>query len=144
MATSVGSTGGTGNSGSTGTTTSGFSALTSEQFINVMIKQLQQQDPFKPQDSSALLEQISSIRNIESQVNLQDSLKNLVLQNQIVSAGNMIGKLVRGLDDSSNQVNGIVTAVRVVEGKAVLELDSGKTLKVNNVTAISNASGQAA
>jgi flagellar basal-body rod modification protein FlgD len=131
-----------------GSTTSGggaagsanrFSELSSEEFIQVMITQLQQQDPFKPQDSSALLEQISSIRNIESQISLQDALKGLVFQNQIASAGNLIGKTVLGLDESNNQVEGKVTSVRVADDKVMLELDSGQTLELNRVTAITEA-----
>ena len=134
----------TGSATSKSNLPSGFSQMTSEDFVNVMIKQLQTQDPFKPQDSSALLEQISSIRNIESQVSMQSSLKDLVLQNQIAGAGNLIGKTVQGLDDTNNQVSGVVTAVRVKDNKAILELDSGHILQVNRVTAMTNTTPAAA
>ena len=45
---------------------SGFGALDSEEFLNIMFTELQNQDPFEPNDSSALLEQLNSIRSIES------------------------------------------------------------------------------
>jgi len=116
----------------------GFGELSSEEFIRVMLTELSNQDPFDPQDSSALLEQMSSLRNIESQLALQEQLSDLVLQNQIAAAGGMIGKVVSGLNDSNAAVDGLVTSVRVVNGKAILELDTGQSLAMDRVTVISN------
>lgn len=121
----------------TSSTGSGFSTLGSDEFIKIMISELTHQDPFKPQDSSALLEQMSSLRNIESQLSLQEKLESLVLQNQLSSAGGLIGKVIEGLDANNNDVTGLVTSVRVENGKAVLELDSGKQLAMDRVTRIS-------
>ena len=128
---------------SVGTTeqASGFAALGSDEFIKIMLSELTQQSPFDPQDSSALLEQLSSLRNIESQISLQEQLEDLVLQNQISAAGGLIGKVVTGLDSQNNQVQGLVTSVRVQDGKAILELDSGKTLSMSRVTEISELPG---
>ena len=84
-----------------------------------------------------MLEQLSSLRNIESQTSLQDSLKSLVQQNQISSAGAMIGKSVEGLDASNNKITGLVTSVRVTDNKALLELDNGKSLEMSRVTQVS-------
>lgn len=114
----------------------GFGSLRSEDFIKVMIAELANQDPFQPQDSSALLEQLSSLRNIESQLSLQQQIGNLVLQNQIASAGGMIGKLVAGRDESNDSVAGLVTSVRVQENKVYLELDTGRQLPMHRVMQI--------
>ena len=50
--------------------TSRFTELSSEEFIKIIFTELQNQDPFKPNDSSALLEQLNSIRSIESDIEL--------------------------------------------------------------------------
>jgi flagellar basal-body rod modification protein FlgD len=115
--------------------------LNSTEFINVLITELTNQDPFAPNDSQAILEQLSSLRNIESQLSLQKQLESLVLQNQIAQASGMIGKLVEGLDTQNNQLTGNVTSVRVVDGKAILELDTGKALPMDRVTRITDSSG---
>lgn len=125
-----------GNSTSASSVANSFASLTSDEFVKVMLSELSNQDPFKPQDSAALMEQFSSLRNIESQLQLQTQLQNLVLQNQISTAGGMIGKLVLGLDDSNQQVLGLVSSVRVASGKVLLELDSGKELAMDRVTQI--------
>lgn len=115
-----------------------FGNLSSEDFVKVMIQELANQDPFEPQDSGALLEQLSSLRNIESQLSLQEQIGALVLQNQIASAGGLIGKLVTGLDAGNDQVTGQVQSVRVADGNVLLELDSGKELAMDRLTQIAD------
>ena len=116
-----------------------FAELTSQEFVEVLFSELTNQDPFNPQDSQALLEQLSSLRNIESQLSLQKQLETLVLQNQLSSAGGLIGKEVAGLDANNDAVRGVVTSVRVQDGKAQLELDSGKLLSIDRLTEIADA-----
>jgi len=134
---SAGAIGGAGAATATGT--GAFGAIKTEDFIKILVSELSNQDPFQPQDSAALLEQLSSLRNIESQLGLSEQLESLVLQNQVSSASGMIGKLVSGLDDANNDVQGVVSSVRVQDGKAVLELNTGKTLSMDRVTEIANA-----
>jgi flagellar basal-body rod modification protein FlgD len=128
-----------GASAGAGAAVNRFGDLSSEDFIKVMISELSKQDPMNPQDSSKLLEQFSSLRNIESQLSLQQQLQTLVLQNQVSSAGGLIGKMVAGLDESNTNVVGTVSSVIVQNGKAYLELDSGKILSMDRVVQIADA-----
>jgi len=116
--------------------TGAFGQLKSEDFIKVMIAELSNQDQFEPQDSSALLEQLSSLRNIESQLSLQDQIGSLVLQNQVASAGGMIGKLVSGRNDKNDAVEGVVKSVRVQNGSVLLELNNAQTVSMDRITEI--------
>ena len=54
------------------TPTSQFSEMTSEDFIKIMFTELTNQDPFQPNDSQALLEQINTIRSIEADIAMSD------------------------------------------------------------------------
>jgi len=115
-----------------------FSDLTSEEFIKVMLSELTNQDPFEPQDSQALLEQFSSLRNIESQLALQEQLENLVAQNQVASASGMIGKFIEGVNSNNDQVAGRVSSIRVQDGKPILQLETGQTVPLERVTTITD------
>lgn len=119
-----------------------FADMSSEDFIKVLFTELKNQDPLDPQDSGKLLEQLSSIRNIESQLSLQESLKQLVMQNQVASAGNLIGRMVQGLDEMNNRVEGLVSSVRVTQDKIILELDTGEALPLNRVSHIAEMKGE--
>ncbi len=117
--------------------------LKAEDFIKMMITQLQNQDPMEPAKNSELLAQMSQIGSLQSSTALQSSLSSMVLQNQIGGAGNLLGKTVQGLDKNNETVAGVVNSVRVEKDKVMLELDSGKSLALDRVTQISPASGGA-
>ena len=119
-----------------GETANPYAELDSGEFMDLLLTELQNQDPFEPTDTQALMDQVSSLRNIESDLALQESLNNLALSNSLSSAGSMIGKIVTGLDLQNDSISGAVRSVRVVDGKAELELDSGRTLKLERVTEI--------
>src|SRR3954454_2116272 len=102
----------------------------------MMITQLQNQDPMEPAKNDQLLAQMSQIGQLQASTQLQDSLKGLVLQNQISSAATLIGKSVQGMDDNNNTVGGLVNSVRVQTDGVSLELDNGQSLALGRVTAI--------
>lgn len=120
-----------------------MSELKAEDFIKMMITQLQNQDPMEPAKNSELLAQMSQIGSLQSSTTLQESLKGIVLQNQIGGAGNLLGKSVQGLNDRNETVKGVVNSIRVEHDKVMLELDSGKTLAMDRVTHIGAAPGPA-
>jgi len=113
--------------------------LQTDDFIKMMLTQLQNQDPLEPAKNQEILAQMSQIGQLQTATQLQDTLKGLTLQNQLGSAGNLIGKLVQGLDENNDNVVGLVDSVRVENNQVFLELDSGKTLPMANVTAIAAA-----
>src|SRR5580765_8346202 len=120
------------------------SALKTEDFISMMVTQLQNQDPTDPVKNQDLLAQMSQIGQLQSATSLQDSLKSLVLQGSLGAAGNLIGKMVEGQDDQGDKMNGLVSSVRVVDGNVQLELDNGKALAVDQVNAIAGTPTQTA
>lgn len=115
--------------------------LKSEDFIKMMLTQLQNQDPLEPAKNEQLLTQMSQIGQLQASTQLQSSLKDLVLQNNLSSAGSMIGKLVEGVDEVGDQLTGLVTSVRVENGQIFLEMDNGKRMPMTGIRNI--ASGNA-
>lgn len=115
-----------------------FAEVTSEEWLGIILEELSNQDPFEPNDTSATLEQLNSLRSIESDLSLQDQLESLVLQNSIGQAGSLIGKQVEGLGTDGLNVTGLVDSVRVVEGKSQLQLQNGSTVEFGNVTNVAN------
>ena len=110
--------------------------LKTEDFIRMMITQLQNQDPLEPAKNQELLAQMSQIGQLQSTTSLQESLKGMVLQNQIGSASALIGKTVQGLDGQDEPVTGLVNSVKVGADGVSLELDNGKSLLLSRVTQI--------
>lgn len=110
--------------------------LEASDFINMMITQLQNQDPTEPTKSADLLAQMSQIGSLQSSTDLQSSLKKMTLQNSVSNAASMIGKTVSGKDVDGTDMNGIVTSVKVVDGAISLQLDSGKSMSMDNILSV--------
>jgi flagellar basal-body rod modification protein FlgD len=129
---------------STGSTsTSGGYNLKPEDFIKMMVTQLQNQDPMQPTSNQDLLAQMSQIGQLETSTQLQTVLQGLALQTQIGSASSLIGKSVQGMDANNNTIQGLVTSVKVQSDGVSLELDNGQALSLSRVTAISSGSSSA-
>ncbi len=141
---STSSTTGSGYAGSSSTGNSSTAnsklALTPTDFINMMITQLKNQDPTQPTSNADLLQQMSQIGQLQSQQSLQTNLQSMVLQNQISSASNFIGKRVSGLDTTNHTVNGVVDSVHIENGGVNLNLDNGSTLALSNLTDVDSGS----
>lgn len=113
-----------------------FNEMSSEDFIRVIFTELQNQDPLNPSDTTAVLEQLNSIRSIESDINLINKLESLVTENQLASASSMLGSFVGGLTDDAQRVAGFVISVVRQGDEIAVELDSGYFINVNNVETV--------
>jgi flagellar basal-body rod modification protein FlgD len=133
---SITSAAGVGGGGGSVGASSGFGGMDSEEFVKIIFTELQNQDPFSPNDSSALLEQLNSIRSIESDMALTSQLESIVFQNQLAGASNLIGRYVQGMAEGGNRVDGRVISV-IRQGDAIgLELDSGWIIEADQVELI--------
>lgn len=110
-----------------------YSGLQTDEFIKIMFTELSNQDPFKPNDSAAMLEQISSIRQIQSDIDMGAKLESLVTQNQLAGASGLIGKLISGISQDNDRVVGLVVSVSRTDAGPVLNLDDGSRVPFSNV-----------
>ena len=116
-------------------------ALTGEDFFKLLIAQLSNQDPLEPTSNQELLQQISSIRDIELSTTLTESLKSLTHQQRYASAAGLIGNYVTGRADADDQTalrpEGVVVGVRFLpDGRALLQLDSGTELALEQIETV--------
>ncbi|CAG0999591.1 hypothetical protein PHYC_02787 [Phycisphaerales bacterium] len=107
---------------------SGFSAMTSDDFAKIIFTELTKQDPLSPSDTNALIQQISGIRSIQSNLDLTSKLESLVSQNEFAGAATLIGKQATGLSAEGSRVSGLVKSVSNSREGAVLSLEGGGTL----------------
>ncbi|MBS0196849.1 MAG: hypothetical protein JSR77_08830 [Planctomycetes bacterium] len=111
----------------------GFSSVTSEQFSKIIFTELSRQDPLAPNDTNALLQQISTLRSIQADTDLTDRLKSLVTQNQFASATGMIGKRVSGVSEENERVSDLVSGVTRTDNGPILTLASGARMRMSNL-----------
>ncbi|KAA0216640.1 MAG: hypothetical protein DYG94_09000 [Leptolyngbya sp. PLA3] len=118
--------------------TSAFSALTSKEFVEIMFTELTNQDPFEPNDSQAMLDQLSSLRSIESDIQLGERLDKVSQRTEFAAASQMIGKLVSGISETSSQVVDVVFSVSQTDEGPVLNLMNGQRVRMDNLIEVTN------
>ena len=143
---SVSSTSSTSSSGGSSSTTRTLPQknLSATDFINLMVTQLQNQDPLQPTDSSQLLSQMSQIGQLQASTSLQTTLSQIMMQNQLTSAGNLIGKHVTGMDAQGNTFKGVVNSVKMKSDGVYVELDTNQELSLSQVNTIDGNASTAA
>lgn len=112
------------------------------EFLQVMIAELTNQDPLNPMDNTQLVQQIGSIREIAATDKLTGSLEQVQSGQSMTTAGALIGKKVSALTDDAENIEGIVERVSI----AVDEDDNtkrtyrvhvdGKSIDLKNVREI--------
>jgi flagellar basal-body rod modification protein FlgD len=148
---------------STTAATSGKSAqaLNSQDFLKILITELTSQDPFEPMKNQDLLNQVSSIQQIESSQTMTSSLNSMtgkfdsligqmgtfldsqnstlssldkfMTQQKLTTASQLIGKTISGTDAEGKAVSGMVTSVSITDGQILLTLDNGKQINMNDM-----------
>jgi flagellar basal-body rod modification protein FlgD len=122
-ATSVAST----TSSSSSTTAS---SLTSSDFLNLLVSELQNQDPLDPTNSTDFINQLTSYANFDQQQTLNTNLSSLATSfNSLMTlnASNYIGKTVEAKADTATLQNG-----QVAFGYSLNSAASSVTLTVND------------
>lgn len=115
---------------------SAFNELTSGQFLQIIFTELTNQDPFQPNDSQAMLQQLATIRSIEADTQMTNKLTALVRQNELAAAAGLIGSLVSGISLDNRRVADLVISVSQTAEGPVLNLFDGSRMFFSQVDEI--------
>jgi flagellar basal-body rod modification protein FlgD len=116
--------------------TSRFSEMSTEDFVRIIFTELTNQDPLQPNDTGALLDQLNSIRSIESDIALTGRLEALVTENKLAGASSMLGRVVSGKTEDLREASGLAVSVLRRGDSIGIELDDGSVIPVENVQAV--------
>jgi flagellar basal-body rod modification protein FlgD len=123
-------------SSATRPTPNAYESMTSDDFIRVMFAELTRQDPTKPTDSKDLLDQLGAIRGIESDLSLTKRLQDITRQNEITSAGSLVGAFVEGTTDSGQKTRGFVDSISVTREGILLNLSSTLSIPLSGLQTV--------
>jgi flagellar hook assembly protein FlgD len=99
-------------------------------FLDLMIAELQNQDPLNPLENDQLIAQVGQIRQIGATDKLTETLDSVLLGQNITSATNLIGANIEALSDDNQRVTGIVERVSIANGQPKLHLEESSQITV--------------
>ena len=111
----------------------GLSSLASDDFMKLLITQLQNQDPTEPMKNDELLGQLSMMRDLQSNIELSQTLKTMsesltasLVSQQLSAAASLIGKSVTGTVGDDQEITGIVDRAFLDNGKVYVGIGDQK------------------
>ena len=120
------------NAATTGNKTRGSSELGKEESLQLLVCQLQNQDPLNPQSDTEFISQLAQFSSLEQMSNMNSTFSNS-------AAYSMVGKevIVRQTDEAGRvtEVQGTVDFVEIRNGEAYLSID-GKTYPVEDLVMV--------
>lgn len=84
-----------------------------DEFLKLMITELQNQDPLDPMETSEMMVQLSQMREISSTDKLTDTLDAVLMGQNLTTASSMIGKQISALSNDGIDIEGQVDRVSV-------------------------------
>ena len=112
------------SSSSTKSSTSGGS-LDYDSFLKLFMAEMKNQDPTAPTSSTEYIAQFATFSQVEQSMQTNTKLDGLLSSLALSQADGIIGRTLTSEDGS---ISGKVTAVRIVNGGALADLDSGKSV----------------
>jgi flagellar basal-body rod modification protein FlgD len=110
------------------------------QFLEILMAQLKNQNPLKPQKSGKFVDQMASLTSLEQMTQMTNSLKSFQKSQQSQQFMTLLGKNVKATTSQGNTVQGEVESVRFTDdGSSVLI--GGQDVGTNEIAAISTVDG---
>lgn len=91
-------------------------------FLQLMMAQMQNQDPTDPMDASEQLSQLASFSQVEQSIQTNAKLETLLTNMSFGQVDDLIGRTVT----DANGTTGVVKSVEVYSDGTVLALDTGE------------------
>jgi flagellar basal-body rod modification protein FlgD len=132
---STGGTSSTNNNKKTNNNTDPLAGLDMKEFLDLLISELQNQDPLNPLDNKEMIAQIGEIRQVGATDKLSKTLDSVLLGQGLSNASSLLGKTIKGLTDDNKQVSGTVERVTVTDGVPKLHVGED-TVDLSNVSEI--------
>jgi flagellar basal-body rod modification protein FlgD len=129
-----------GNSGAS--TTSDRLQLDPQAFLQLLVAQLQYQDPSNPVDTSSFMQQTATLSQVQTMNAMATTLTSLANAQQAQAATDLIGKSITYADSSGVQKSGVVTSASLLASGATLSV-GGVDVPLTSVLGVSAAAPSA-
>lgn len=122
------------------TTSTGNSSLGKDEFLKIVMTQLQNQDPLNPMQDKEFIAQMAQFSTLEQTTNMASMLEKFlnIQSDSLLKYSELIGKQVDWKNDEESG-SGIVKSIKQNGTEIVLELENGEEVSSNSVIEVSKA-----
>ena len=103
-------------------TASGTDSLGKDDFLKLLLVQMENQDPLNPMDNTAMIAQLAQFSSLEQMKNLNTQLQTFRQEQSLLSSTALTGKMASLTMNDGTVVEGTIDKVRVEDGKTILTI----------------------
>ena len=129
------STTGTNNTSKTGSQIGAAAGMGKDDFMQLLIAQLKNQDPMKPMEDKEFITQLAQFSSLEAMEKMTTQMEELTGSQMLVQAATLIGKQVTAKLENGEVVTGTISQVKIVDGKPTAVVN-GKEIDTSLITTI--------
>ncbi|KJJ42907.1 flagellar basal body rod modification protein [Bacillus subtilis] len=126
----------------TSTVSTSNSSLGKDEFLKILMTQVQNQDPLNPVDDKEFISQMATFSSLEQMMNLNTTMTQFVEnQDPFTTYLDWMGKEVSWTaDGGATEKTGTVSSVKQSKGKYYLVLNDGTEISPSNVLSVAQSS----
>jgi flagellar basal-body rod modification protein FlgD len=117
------------------TATTSLTGASQDQFLQLLVAQLQNQDPLSPTDSTTFISQLATFSQLQETQKQSASFEQLLKLQQLTQGTSLIGKTVEYAPTGGATSTGTVSAVAVQNGSVLLAIGNS-TVPLDQVTLV--------
>ena len=122
------------SSSSTSSSTSANNTVNYNEFLQLLVAQLQNQDPTNPSDPTTFVSELASFSSVEQQVNTNTALNSLLTQSAISQAPSLIGQTITSAD---GKTTGQVASIQITSSGSNATLTDGQSVSIGSGITVS-------
>ncbi|PKR87062.1 flagellar hook assembly protein FlgD [Heyndrickxia camelliae] len=116
----------------------GSDILGKDDFLKILMVQLQNQDPMNPLQDKDFIAQMATFSSLEQMTNLNQTMQQFAATQKLLQGSTLIGKKVTWLNDKNELQSAAVTSASVKNGDTWLTLDNNQNISLDQITKIEN------
>jgi flagellar basal-body rod modification protein FlgD len=123
------------------TTTGGTKQMGQQDFLKLLLAQMQNQDPMQPMDDTQMMSQMAQFSALEATQQLQATIQQSSNMQTVFGAGALIGKYVEANQSDGTDVVGAVTGVDFTSTNGVVSptlVVNGKDVDYSTIVKVSS------
>ena len=106
-----------------------------DDFMQLLIAQLKNQDPMKPMEDKEFITQLAQFSSLEAMDKMTEQMEDLTGSQMLVQAATLIGKQVSAKLETGEVVTGTISQVKMISGQPTAVVN-GKEINTSLITQI--------
>lgn len=110
--------------------------VSQEEFLELLVTQLTNQDPLKPTENQEFISQLAQLQSLDEQIESNGYLATMANNNDLGNASAMIGMMVTGQLEGGSLTGGVVQSASMRDGVASVNLQDGSSIPLENIQSV--------